>query len=349
MTRHPAPIGVEPSHGGLHDLVVVEALRDAVPFQQLELRGPGGSVLAGRVSSQGCVLPRAVLDARLVAAAEARGATLVQERITQFEDRGGYVALNRHLAARVVVGADGANSAVRRQLGVRSQPRQHRGVALRGYATAPDRATRLDFRFQTDLWPSYAWCFPGPRDRANVGVVALDGRSPLSRRRLVEVLDGWPSLPRPDPQTVRGHRLPLARAGPELGNGRALLAGDAAALVNPLSGEGIAAALLSGALAGECAVRYTDPAAAYRYRLRRRLRRHLRHVRLASRVYESPALVDEVLRAASRSERVFDDLVALSVGTRHLSPVTGLRMALHLARGALHRNGPGTVPPRTDR
>ena len=77
----------------------------------------------------------------------------------------------------------------------------------------------------------------------------------------------------------------MSTGRPRQPDGRVLLAGDAASLINPLTGEGIFYAVLSGALAGQAAVRgRRRRGAAIAARCDRRLARHLRASALASRI-----------------------------------------------------------------
>jgi flavin-dependent dehydrogenase len=101
-----------------------------------------------------------------------------------------------------------------------------------------------------------------------------------------------------------------------------LLAGDAASLINPLTGEGIFYAVLSGALAGAAAASGAGAGAVYRRSLERRLSRHLRHSSAASRLSRWPVLMDAVFRAAGADQRVFDDVVALGLADGRLTPRT---------------------------
>ena len=93
-----------------------------------------------------------------------------------------------------------------------------------------------------------------------------------------------------------------------------LLAGDAQALVNPLTGEGIYYAVLSGC-AGRRGGADTGPApgAAYRRTLRRRLGRYLRQPRRWLRRVAGHVLDGRGCRGGGRDAQVFDDVVELGL------------------------------------
>jgi flavin-dependent dehydrogenase len=106
-----------------------------------------------------------------------------------------------------------------------------------------------------------------------------------------------------------------------------LLAGDALSLVNPITGEGIHTAVLTGALAGIAAARTAregDPAGidagrAYRLGLRGAFGRHTRDVNLLSRLAR-PRAVAAGVRGARGRQRVFDDLVEMGLADGPLTP-----------------------------
>jgi flavin-dependent dehydrogenase len=190
-------------------------------------------------------------------------------------------------------------------------------VALRGYAPElPGQAGTMLLATTEQRWPAYAWSFPLGDGRANVGYGELVSGG-ATRAGLVEGLDRL--LPGVRPQRLRAHRLPLSTGRPRQPDGRVLLAGDAASLVNPLTGEGIFYAVLSGALAGAAAGGGGDPGAAYRAALRRRLGGHLRSSSAASALSRWPAVMDAAFRAAAADQRVFDDVVALGLADGRLT------------------------------
>ncbi|RBY96287.1 geranylgeranyl reductase [Blastococcus sp. TF02-8] len=286
----------------------------AVP--RLRLRSPRDTTVERATRRPSHVIPRAVLDARLVAAAQDAGAELRRWQVRHVRMRGRHVELDRALTADVVVAADGAESVVRRALRVQRNLPHQLAVAIRGYAPEPPGQSGVQVLITTEQrWPAYAWSFPLGDGRANVGYGELVSGG-ATRAGLVEGLHRL--LPGVEVEALRAHRLPLSTGRPRQPDGRVLLAGDAASLINPLTGEGIFYAVLSGALAGEAAVSGGDPGASMRRALSRRLGRHLLHSSVASRLSSRPALMDAVLRAAAHDQRVFDDVVDLGLADGRL-------------------------------
>jgi geranylgeranyl reductase family protein len=302
-------------------------LDDWRPVAQLQLQR-GGVTALREMARPAWVVPRAVFDARLVEAAARAGAEVRKLRVRALRTTAEGVCLDTGVSARVVVGADGAHSQVRSAIGVR--PVRRHALALRGYAPTPaDRAGRQLIVFSETRQPSYAWSFDRGDGLANVGygeLLLASNRPPLSRdlllRRLEELLPGATH----EGGHWLGHHLPLSSWRWEQPDGRVLLAGDAAGLINPLTGEGIYYAVATGLLAGRAvaaALSQGDPDTAgrrHRLSVRSLLARHLRHTALASRLVAVPAVVTRGLIAAERDQRVFDDLVEIGLARGLLTP-----------------------------
>ena len=300
------------------------------PIRGLRLRSPRGLEVVGDPARPNHVIPRSVLDARLVEAATAAGARLHRASVRRLERHPGVVTVDGELAGRVVVGADGANSTVRRLLGLAPNPDRALAIAVRGYAPAPAGRPEQLIAWVADGWPAYVWSFPTGTGVANVGYGLLRSRFHGDRaelhRRLHDLLPGAD----PDPTSLRAHHLPFSSSRPPPGRGRVLLAGDAASLVNPLSGEGIYYALASGRLAARAALTEPDDAlATYRRLLGKALGRHLRHASVLARAIHAPALAEAGLGAAAGSQRLFDTLVELGLGQARITP----RLLAALPRG----------------
>ena len=161
--------------------------------------------------------------------------------------------------ARYLVAADGMWSPVRKALGLAEPGYLGEWHAFRQYVdnvTGP-AARRQYVWFEDDLLPGYAWSFPLPGNRANVGFGVLrDGR-----RRIQDMKHTWPELlARPHIAEALGPEARLearhlawpipARVDRAVTtSGRVLFVGDAARVTDPMTGEGIGQALLTGVLA----------------------------------------------------------------------------------------------------
>jgi flavin-dependent dehydrogenase len=269
-----------------------------------------------------------VFDGRLLSAALAAGAKLRRHTVRRLEVHAAHVEVDGVLTAGVVVGADGAESVVRRAVGVAPHRPGQVAIAIRGYAPVPAGMDGVQAILTTEQrWPAYAWSFPLGDGRANVGYGELVSGG-VNRAGLLAGLVRL--LPGVEPDQLRAHRLPLSTGRPRQPDGRVLLAGDAASLINPLTGEGIFYAVLSGALAGVAAVGGGDAGAAYRRALRTRLGRHLVHSSTASWASRWPRGMDAVFRAAADDQRVFDDVVRLGLADGRLTARTLTAAARHL-------------------
>ncbi|WP_433552724.1 NAD(P)/FAD-dependent oxidoreductase [Micromonospora zamorensis] len=319
----------------LAELGVTEAVEGYAPLPALRMIAPGGGAVARALPRPAYTVPRKVFDARLVAAAVAAGAQLRRHTVRRVEARADRVVLDGELSGRVVVGADGAGSVVRRALGHPQNPDRHLALAIRGYAPALPGPSEQLIVTSRARWPAYAWSFPIGDGRANVGYGEVLRGEPLSRAYLLDRLAAL--LPGTDLATVtalRAHHLPLSTHRPSPGQGRTLLAGDAMSLINPFTGEGIFYALLSGALAGTAAAQAPE-AAAHRYAhgLRRRLGTHLRHSSVAAWLARRRRVVDAAVRAARRDDRVFYDVVELGLGDGRLTARTLAMIGIGLPGG----------------
>jgi geranylgeranyl reductase family protein len=354
------------------DALAAVGVRDAadgwLPLQRLELsRGPTSVVR--RMARPVHVIPRAVFDARLVRAASAAGAVLARHRVSGLARHGDEVVLDQRVAARIVVAADGAHSVVRSWLTGPATGR--RALAIRGYApTAPERRGTQVIRYGDRRQPSYAWAFDRGDGVSNVGYGELlpgpdDADRAPSRALLLDQLESLIPGSVAGGTDWRGHHLPLSGLRWHQPDGPVLLTGDAAGLINPMTGEGIYYAVATGILAGRSAARAValgDPALAgghHRRRVRRLLARHLRHTWVASRLTGLGPVVDAGIRAAARDGRMFDDLVEIGLGDGLITPrlAAGLAMAVaapahtshHPRRtkeelGHGHSVGPGRTP-----
>ncbi len=279
------------------------------------------------------------LDAHLAQEAALAGADLREEHRVEVVEIGDDCVRARvgeeEVGADVLVGADGANGVVARAAGLGEEI--VRGVALEGNISWEllDR-TRYSSTAVVELGaPSggYGWVFP-KRDHANVGVGGWAAAGPSLREYLARVAQAHGVDP--DALTdVRGHRLPMRKLGASTPTrGRVLLVGDAAGLVDPLSGDGMYEAFVSARLAAEAIL--SGDLAGYTAALRAALDHHAGASWTAKHALDRhPA----VCFWAARSPGVFGVVSGLLRGdVRHPEEARGLaRPPLRLvARAARH-------------
>lgn len=322
----------------LADVGVRGVVDDRVPVRQLQLR-QDDRALVRSMARPSWVVPRTVFDTRLADAAVQAGASLHRHRVRSVRIEASAVVLDETTRAKIVVGADGAHSVVRPAAGLPAN-RRH-ALALRGYApTSPSRRGQQVLAFGRDRQPAYAWSFDRGDGLANVGYGELlaPGRKPPTRALLLHRLEELLPESTANSSSWLGHHLPLSPRRWSHPNGRLLLVGDAAGLVNPLSGEGIYYAVATGVLAGRAAVNALSANAAdeagarYRVCVQALLAQHLRHTWAASQLVNLPGVLTAALRAAARRQRVFDDLVEMALGRGVLTGAALRAVAAQLSR-----------------
>jgi geranylgeranyl reductase family protein len=149
-----------------------------------------------------------------------------------------------------LIGADGANSAVAHALGIR--PGRAMAAAIEAETpVTPEIMQRYRDRpvfIFGKIKQGYLWIFP-KADHLSVGIAAMHPKHGELQATLKKVMAAY-GIPLDD-TSLHGHPIPLYLGNGRIATARTLLAGDAAGLVDPLSGEGIRYAIKSGHLAAE--------------------------------------------------------------------------------------------------
>ncbi|GGQ41137.1 NAD(P)/FAD-dependent oxidoreductase [Couchioplanes azureus] len=356
----------------LADLGVTGVTHGFPPVAGLRLVAPGGVEVARPLPRPAHTVPRRIFDARLVETAVRAGAELRRHTVRAIRWSPSGVVLDDRIEARVVIGADGAGSVVRRALGHPANPPGHLAIAIRGYAPAHARggSDHQSAERGAAAVPAHAAAVPADGGAAIPAQGAAAMAGPRAEQLIRTTRDRWPAyawsfplgdgtanvgygevlrgtpltraylldrlaalLPGTEPTGLRAHHLPLSTHRPPPARGPVLLAGDALSLINPFTGEGIFYAVLSGALAGTAAAGGPERAAArYTRAVRERLGRHLRHSRAAALLTRQPRVVDAAVRAARRDGAVFDRMVDLGLGDGVFDLRTIGRIAAEMAR-----------------
>ncbi len=280
------------------------------------LRSPSGREVTLPLPDRGdhaAVISRRHLDACLLAAVERTDVEVRTEfAIDAVHDTDQHVVIagpRGTVTARWVIAADGHWSTVRKL--VRPYLPVYLGDwhAVRQYHAGVD-TDRLWVLFERDLLPGYAWVFPLPNGHANVGygVLRSQGRTGKALKAL------WPDLlSRPSVRSVlgdRAHPIEPVRAWPiptryrpeDLVHGHVLFVGDAAAVVDPMTGEGIAQAIETGMLAARAIASERNIADAYRRSVHDAIGRDLRFASMLSKILASPLGARGAIRTVDLSD-----------------------------------------------
>jgi geranylgeranyl reductase family protein len=219
----------------------------------LNFPGMGLSFVASGRAPLVYMTMRAKLDSLLAREAQAQGAELYESCCVrnvkvceQFVD---IVSDTRSFRAKFLVAADGVHSPSAKCTGWSELPLLAPALEWEVYLREPDFARFGSIaRFDFDLIEAgYAWVFP-KRDHLSVGILSMRRRSPDLQAKLEEYLRrlGIVNIQKSD---RHGFLIPIAPRREKLAHVRVLLAGDAAGLVDPVTGEGISYAIMSGQLA----------------------------------------------------------------------------------------------------
>jgi geranylgeranyl reductase family protein len=195
-------------------------------------------------------------DAALLQCAVARGAKLIEGNgVRTFDARSNTIELEdgRAISASFVVGADGAGSRIRKCIGAAID---RHGFAVGLEAEVPRSAVSRaiadpEIYFGLVEW-GYAWIFP-KATTLTVGIGGLASRNDDMRARFAQFASI--ALGNVPAQRLCGSPIPFGNYLRHPGRASTLLVGDAAGLVEPLTGEGIAFAIESGQRAGEAILR----------------------------------------------------------------------------------------------
>jgi geranylgeranyl reductase family protein len=181
---------------------------------------------------------------------------------------------------RLVIAADGNSSRLSVSMGLRKRDDRPIGVAVRAYYTSPRHEddyleSWLDLWDADRLLPGYGWIFGMGDGTSNIGLGLLNTSTAFGNTDYHALLKRWLAGMPPEwgfteenrVGPIRGAALPMAfNRTPSYTDGL-LLVGDAAGMVNPFNGEGIAYAMESGEIAARVvtqALAWPDAAGAER-------------------------------------------------------------------------------------
>jgi|MTBAKSStandDraft_1061840.scaffolds.fasta_scaffold26471_3 digeranylgeranylglycerophospholipid reductase len=246
-------------HTGVEDSWIEAEVKGAL------LRAPDGTTAVMNYSEKGYILDRARFDRDLAWKAAENGAFLLtRAAVTKIDPHDDFFIVrtdhpvHREFRATLLILADGIESALAPQLGIRTTlaPSDIEMCLQYTLEGAPHEEGFIEMAGGNEIAPGgYAWIFPKGGNRANVGLGLLGSRS-MAGFNARFYLDRFVAQRFPRASVIRTVAGAVSASEPleEVCGEGFMIAGDAARLANPLTGAGIGNALESGALAGETAV-----------------------------------------------------------------------------------------------
>jgi menaquinone-9 beta-reductase len=239
-------------------------------IRTLRFSAPDGKLLDINVEGLngrtiGRLIPRRLMDNQIAQAAVSTGTRLLDgTRVREVAYNNDSTALRIiangvEIEAQMVILADGSHAPITRQMGLITE--QFDLIAVRQYlAGDSDPNGPLEFHFQPDIIPGYTWLFSLGNGHVNIGAGTFATRTRNKEVDLKAVLENFKAhhpvnpdrLKNTEPVSpIKGHPLRTNVKGTQTHASRILVVGDAAGLVSPFTGEGIAAAMRSGEMAAE--------------------------------------------------------------------------------------------------
>ncbi|MEM8898731.1 MAG: geranylgeranyl reductase family protein [Bacteroidota bacterium] len=312
------PIPTASASWGIRFLSPSERILD-VPYKQAPTYQPA--------DSPSFVLEREIFDHLLFAAAKGHKAILNQEgcRLTQFSriSQGWRLETSTGpIETKFLIDASGATSILARKKHPFKSTPKHLSVGLRQYfqgvSDCHDHGF-LELHYLKSVLPGYAWIFPLGEGKVNVGIGMLSTDTKKRKENLGQIFNRFlehPSIRNRFHQaealeSPKGFSLPFGSLRRKVSGERYLMTGDAAGLIDPFTGEGIANAIISGRLASEQAKSCfrtnqfdEDYMSTYDQKLFNKIGAELALSHKLQRLGRYPFLLDYMIRKASGNQAI---------------------------------------------
>lgn len=220
-----------------------------------------------KLPEAGYILERKVFDKFMAMDAARAGAQIMVKTLATGLVRDGdrvivsaeHMGHEFEIQAKILIAADGPESRVGRWAGLKTgtKPKNMESCAqfemVNVEMAEPDC---IEFHFGSVAPGGYAWIFPKGNDIANVGLGILNTLTEKTAyQHLLEFVDNNPATQNAQPVELNIGGDPVGGVIKDLVADNALVVGDAAGMVNPLTGGGITSGMTGGRIAGEIAAK----------------------------------------------------------------------------------------------
>lgn len=300
------------------------------------------------------VIPRLELDNRILDKAKKSG-VIVFENFSFFNfdvDQDRVLATFKsgeklyQVKAKLLIGADGANSRVRNNLKIKSNNDKHKAIAIRAYIDSPNyldvfKERTLMFEINVSAEKGYAWAFPSRDKMLNIGIgvpLNIFKKDSLNLEALLQNFVNQLNSKGVVTKNIRlkkSYLLPFASFRPKIPHpNRVALVGDASSMINPMSGEGIFYGMEAGYLLAKNTFNLINSEKInqgiknYYKEFNKRFNKHYLSCTLARLVLQVPFMTKRLLKVASNDQNTIDFVVELLFDEAHLTLSEVLKLAL---------------------
>lgn len=253
-------------------LQALRAFPKKVVIDSCKVVAPSGKNVTLHFKLEGYASARIDFDAFMVnLATKESGATFIADcGVTDVSPQGEGLVVHtsdgKTFQTKLVIGCDGAHSVVNKKLTGTKIDHRHYIGAVRAYyknvsGTAPNT---MEIHLVKGFMPGYFWIFPLTDNTFNIGYgmvsEAISRKQVNLRKSILQIIHENEAIKKRFENAVPledpiGYGLPTGSRKVTISGEHFMLAGDAASLIDPATGEGIGNAMISGILAGRHALK----------------------------------------------------------------------------------------------